>query len=345
MTQTRIKLINDFIFKNIHAENNEGLLHGKMGIAIYLFHLSVLLKEQKYIELADELIDQIYDGTGKKTVPTDFESGLAGIAWGIEHLVKNGFLEADTDEILRDLDDKIFQYITSNQHIPIDLKNGLLGYGYYLLSRLKGKDLKDAKDHDFLLKRLLITIINSMDEILEEKEEIFREPTSFESTWNLPILLIFLSEVLTLNIYDHKIEIMLNRLSSMVCAMCPINYGNRFFLVLSMEKVIKEIKIKKIQEHHKLLNESLKEDEILQQFPNKNILVDKGLAGLQLMLKMRQFNEENHRFKELPSRILTKIIDSEFWKEVEKKEKIHPGNLGLFSGLTGVGISLINDIS
>ncbi len=258
MTQTRIKLINELIFKNVHAEHNDGLLNGKLGIAIYLFHLSKQLQEQKYIDQANELIDQIYEGAGNKTVSTDFESGLAGIAWGIEHLVDNGFLEADTDEILRDLDDKIFQYLTTTPNISIDLNRGLLGYGNYLLSRLEGKNLTNAQDHDFLLKRLLITVINSMYELLEEKEEIFREPAGFDNTWNLPLLLIFLSEIRALNIYDHKIEVMLTRLSSIVCAMYPINYGNRLFLVLSIEKLIKAIDIKKFQEHHKLLSQCAK---------------------------------------------------------------------------------------
>jgi len=345
MTVTRLKLINEFILKNIHAEHNEGLLHGKMGIAIYLFHLSVQLKGQKYVELANELIDQIYDGIGKKTVPTDFENGLAGIAWGIEHLVKSGFLEANTDEILRDLDDKIFQYITTNQHISIDLQNGLLGYGFYLLARLKGKDLTEAKDHDYLLKRLLITITNSMYEAMEEKEEICKEPINFESTWNLPLLLIFLSEVRIFNIYNHKIDIMLKRLSSLARAIYPINYGNRLFLFLSMEKVRKGSKMEKFQEHCFLLKAGLDEDNILRQFQDKNVLVDKGLAGVQLILGWYHKPYKEHGFRELSSKISKKITASEFWESVEKKEKMHSKNLGILSGLAGVGMAFVNDIS
>ncbi len=345
MILTRIKLINDLIFKNIRAEHNEGLLHGKMGIAIYLFHLSAQLKGQKYIELANELIDQIYDGIGMKTIPTDFENGLAGIAWGIEHLVKSGFLEADTDEILRDIDDKIFLYITTNQHIPIDLKNGLLGYGYYLLSRLKGKDLKHAKDHDFLLKRLLITVINSMYEMIEEKEEIFREPIHFDSTWNLPFILTFLSEVRALNIYTHKIDIMQKRLSLIARAVYPINFGNRLFLLLSMGKVNVISKIVAFQEHSFLLKDGLDEEKILKQFQDKNVLVDHGLAGIQLILGRCNSPDKKHEFRDLPLKIAKRISTSEFWESVEKKEKIHAGNLGLLSGLAGVGMALINDIS
>lgn len=341
MTMTRQTLINEFIFKHVHAESNDGLLNGKMGIAIYLFHLSKQLQEQKYIDLANELIDQIYEGAGNKTISTDFENGLAGIAWGIEHLVTHGFLEADTDEILRDLDDKIFQYLTTTPNLSIDLNRGLLGYGNYLLSRLEGKNLNNAQDHDFLLKRLLITVINSMYELLEEKEELFREPGGFDSTWNLPLLLIFLSEVSTMDVHTHKIKVMMNRLSSIVCAMCPVNYGNRIFLVLSIEKVIKVIEIKKFQEHHKLLSESLMEREILQQFQDKNILLNKGLAGLQFILTLYPETDEHHRFHEPSISISEKIVTSEFWKEVEKKEKMHSGNLGLLTGLAGVGMSLI----
>ncbi len=89
------------------------------------------------------------------------------------------------------------------------------------------------------------------------------------------------------------------------------------------------------------LSESLKEREILQQFPDKNILLNKGLAGLQFILTLYPETDEHHRFNELSSSISEKIAFSEFWDEVEQKEKMHTGNLGLLTGLAGVGMSLI----
>jgi hypothetical protein len=345
MVSERIDIINNLIFKNAHAERADGLLHGKMGIAIYLYHLGRALKDKKYNILANKLIDQVYDGIGQNSVKTDFENGLAGIAWGIEHLVQKGFLNADTDEVLRDLDDKIFQYISSTQSISIDLQNGLLGYGFYLLSRLQGKDLIDPKDHDFLLKRLLIMVINSMYENLEAREEVYKEPIHFESTWNLPMILFFLSEVNDLDVHTHKIEIMFNRLSIIAKSIWPVNLGNRLFLQMSIEEVVKRWSIAKFQKHSKLLKEGLDEENILRQFQNKNVLVNKGLAGIQLILQIFKSKQNSLGFDNLSLKVIEKIVGSDFWKIIDEKEKIQTGNLGLFSGIGGVGLSLIDNLS
>ena len=72
--------------------------------------MSRYTKNNEYEKKAEELIDNVYHVLNSVNLTTDFENGLAGIGWGIEYLAANGFLEADTDEILEEV---ITKYINT----------------------------------------------------------------------------------------------------------------------------------------------------------------------------------------------------------------------------------------
>ncbi len=80
-----------------------GLLSGKMGVCIFFYRYARHTGITRYADFAGELLDEIYAeiNTG---ITKDFGSGLAGICWGIEYLTREGFVEADADEILCDMD-------------------------------------------------------------------------------------------------------------------------------------------------------------------------------------------------------------------------------------------------
>lgn len=103
----KIKKVTDFLLLNASFIENLGLLHGKMGVSIYFFHLARKTKNTNYEDYAKELIDEIYEEISNET-PACFENGLAGIGSGIEYLVQNHFMEAETDEVLEDLDEALF---------------------------------------------------------------------------------------------------------------------------------------------------------------------------------------------------------------------------------------------
>ena len=116
----------ELILKHLDKVKSLGLFYGKMGIAIFYYQLSRQLGDVKYEDTADTLIDEIFASLKKVTLQPDFESGLSGIGWGIEFLVQNGFLDASTDEVLSDIDDKIFQHIVQAEKLPINFNMGLL---------------------------------------------------------------------------------------------------------------------------------------------------------------------------------------------------------------------------
>lgn len=340
----QLKLITDLIVKNVSSINNPGLFTGKMGICMYLFYMGRLKNDQTCIDLAETLVDQIFKNIGQTNINTSFDNGLAGIAWSMQHLIRHQYLNRDPDEMFAQLDDEIFKFLTTQNEIPINIRDGLLGYGFYLVSRLTGKDLSMALDHNFLLKRLLITVINKLYTAVDNNEELLGEPERFRMTWNLPIILIFLSDVRALNIYNHKVDIILNRLASTVTSIYPKKYGNRLFLILSLEKLLRQEDLPKWNDHLRLLKEAVQTDKILDQFPNKNIQLIHGLAGLNLILKLYQNTADLYEFDQLRAKIIETITESDFWVDIEKEEKLHPGVIGLFAGFAGIGISLLDNI-
>jgi len=254
--------------------NNIGLMHGKMGISIFFFHLARQTKNQIYEDYAGELIDEIYEEITLDT-PLDFENGLAGIGWGIEYLVQNKFIEADTDEVLEEFDNLIFKELIYNTPKEIGLLNGIVGIGAYFLKRVqpaipKGKNLasNDEKIITLTNKQTLIHLIDEIERqtqdfsvaILEtvtisqtlelsnnqalkhlnpETKETIKSKPCFDITWNYPVLLWFLTELYEQNILNFKVEKIIQRLTKPLAEKnnLPTLQSNRLLLALALTKL------------------------------------------------------------------------------------------------------------
>ena len=109
-----------------------GLLTGKIGIAILLYQYARYRNDSKMTEYADHLIDialQDLSFTGGN----EFDSGLCGIAWCLDYLMKKEFVQADED-MFEEIDTVLFQEKTGVSNF-----NNLgveLGKGLYILKRL-----------------------------------------------------------------------------------------------------------------------------------------------------------------------------------------------------------------
>lgn len=117
--------------------HNLGLMNGKIGIAIFFYHLSRHTNQKIYDDFAGELIDEIYAEIHDH-YPSDFKNGLCGIAWGVEYLIQNHFVEADANEVLYDLDKMIFEWDVRKIN-DLTLETGLEGIARYVIARCTGK--------------------------------------------------------------------------------------------------------------------------------------------------------------------------------------------------------------
>lgn len=255
------QIINTLLL-NASFIDNIGLMHGKMGISIFFFHFARQTKNQIYEDYAGELIDEIYDEITANT-PVDFEDGLAGIGWGIEYLVQNKFIEADTDEVLEEFDNRIFKELIYNTPKEIGLLNGIVGIGAYFLKRIQNPASNEDKITTLTNKQTLIHLIDELELQTQDISQIILETTTtsvtpelsnnyqiikqpsnksynmFDITWNYPVILWFLAELYQQNILNFKVEKIIQRLIEPLSdkTNLPKLQSNHLLLALALTKL------------------------------------------------------------------------------------------------------------
>lgn len=144
--------------------NNLGLINGKMGVIIFFFHLSRYTRKKIFEDFAGEMIDEIYKEIHDH-YPSNFENGLSGIAWGMEYLIQNQFVEADSNEVLEDIDKMIFEW-DIRKVSDFSLETGLEGIAHYVISRCMGKtEERISIPRDYIIDLIRVLEKNSNNDI------------------------------------------------------------------------------------------------------------------------------------------------------------------------------------
>lgn len=112
-----------------------GLFYGKMGITLCFFEYGRYTDNCVYIDIGEELLDDILEQI-HIDLSFCFDSGLSGIAWGIEYLLQNRFLIESGNDIFEEIDNKIMQInlLRMDDH---GLDTGLEGLYYYISARIQ----------------------------------------------------------------------------------------------------------------------------------------------------------------------------------------------------------------
>ncbi len=95
-TKLFLKEIAHQLMLNTCTEKHLGLLNGKIGMTIFFLHYSQYSQDSLYEDFAGELIKDIYKGL-HTIYSYNFQQGLCGIGFGMEHLLQHQFVEADED--------------------------------------------------------------------------------------------------------------------------------------------------------------------------------------------------------------------------------------------------------
>ncbi|MGM0504302.1 MAG: lanthionine synthetase LanC family protein [Bacteroidota bacterium] len=338
---SRIDFVNKIFAKNEKNIQANGLFHGRMGHALFYYHLYKFTGAPSYEEKADELTDKVYTGLHTNNASPDFEGGLAGIGWGIEYLVQNGFVEANTDEILEEVDSRIFQHVIHTEKVPINFNNGLLGYATYIIWRLKNCHNPELYK---IQEGLLIEIVNKITVLLDKQLVNYSEPAGFNLFWDLPVILLVFGEILELGIYRNKIYQVLKELTPVVCTLIPLLHCNRVFLLRGIYKITKNYQLAHWEKHANILASNILFQTILyEEFTDRSIFLHNGLAGVYTMVHsiLRQSKLNGQEF--IPDLWWEKILNSSVWDLLEQKEKQLPASLGLIGGLPGTLLVLLTN--
>lgn len=215
MIFTREQRITNTLLIHFHSINDVGFLNGKMGIVFYIYLLGKYLRNNKYTEVAEDLLDDVVEQIDE-TLSLDFEYGITGIGWAIEFLIQNNFIEADSDDILEEIDIRINKELASDTCRNI---NTLISIGYYYFSRLHYRVNDKENMRVVNLKSYIATVIDEMERHIN-------------SGSSHPCLCNLLGELHKLNIVNHKINKMFNTIN-----VDSINYIVPFVPRLSKKEI------------------------------------------------------------------------------------------------------------
>jgi len=271
------RLINSLLLNSSFCEN-PGLFHGKTGIAILFYMLHRHAGHRVYEDYAGELIDEIYEDITIQS-PVDFENGLAGIAWGIEYLVQNGFIDADTNEVLADIDDAINKHRVYSPPADLSLENGAAGILAYLLARIKSNQNTDGIKM-LTLKHAIIHLIDQVERQLFPDEtktlgtgyvcENTSEPERFDLFYTPALLLGLLADTYKTDIFNYKTTRLIISLAGLYInkGISQFHPGNRLLLLLSFNKILPI-----------LSGEWFENNQIFQNFSEQATAYTKSLSG------------------------------------------------------------------
>ena len=151
---------------NSSFADTAGLLDGKMGCVIFFFHFAKYSGKSIYEKFAYELLDEIYEEISYKT-PVGFKDGISGIAWGMDYLISNKFVNADDEDLLDEID-KLIVKTGVNEIQDTSVESGLKGLAHYVISRKSNTEIS----HSMISKDYVRDLINALFQVYQNEETI-----------------------------------------------------------------------------------------------------------------------------------------------------------------------------
>ena len=329
--------INKLLLVNAKEDHALGLLNGKLGLTIYFYQLAKKNENQKLQELADNLVTEIFEKSSESTLGADFENGLAGISFGITYLVNNDFVDADLNETLSELDDRIYRFLDDQKNkIPANLRNGILGYLIYSLDRLQSSIESGDNSNIYIFKNLTASLINQLGQLIEEEKIQDREPQLFNIYWDLPLTLMVLARAKKLKANDSKVDRIIDYLMPNIVSLVHRLQSNRIYHLLGIETFLTDNEYSELRKYADFLFREINLEKVLNtEFKNLNISVNDGLSGLCLISNRLNEIKGNKELLISDQKIFKKALELENGGRNEFFEKFKE-SIGFASGLTGL---------
>lgn len=339
----QIKELNNRLLSLVKNDYPIGLVTGKMGICIYYYHLSRLEESEEYRQVADGLLDDVISQLSETTDVT-VESGLAGIAIGLNHLVEENFVKGNINEILEEVDNVVFKklafliYRDVIKRIP---KVDLIHLLYYLYIRY---EKQTSFDNKFVFQELIIKTIEMFKEDLSV--DFFSEYFSFSlRDFHLPSFLYIVSKIYDLNIYNERVNKILEEYIIQILSLYPVSHANRLCLLcglINIKSCLPGYK-KEIESHIQLLKDSIDVDFIInKEFGDQEIYAISGLSGVYMLLFYLQKRTPIYSIEYDPQLFFERITASEAWDSLLNKDFYFYRYTCLFDGFPSAYLVLLH---
>jgi len=204
--ESKLSQIEEILISQKEAfESGQGLMGGKLGIALFFLYYAKMTNRQKPYDFGLELISKVFDDINNGFNFHTHASGLAGIGTSLTLLTEADLLDADLNEILDGLDEYLYTLmIFEIQNGNYDFLHGSVGLALYFLKR---------KTNDS--KKYLAEFIKELDKIATKDEEGIRWISEIDrekhtNGYNLSLshglssIIIFLSKVYSAGIVKDK---------------------------------------------------------------------------------------------------------------------------------------------
>lgn len=332
-----LKIIDEIL--SSHSKNtNIGLLNGKTGLCLYYF---ILNRGDNDVNLAQNLLDNVISNLKIGSTDTTFATGLSGISWAIEFLIRNCYINGDPEEVVYELDNNIFKNIAYSILNKADFESGILGYLFYYLYKmqfLKGDSLSFA-----LYEKVVVKLLNDLSDLLENNGLSVKPSHEFTVFWDLPICLFLLGRVYKLNIHLNKVDNILSILTPMILELRVPSNAYKLSLGVGLSCLLREVKDDRLSSFLQTLHEEFNIELLLnEEFRDKSLHFKNGLSGIYFLLWLKSLvsNESGETFSLLKFRILDRIKNSSFW-DIDFHNIDEYNVLSSFDlGLSGIGISI-----
>lgn len=161
--------IAETVLENIpEFKSNSGIVSDRIGAVLFLFYYSRFTDNDRYAQAAYDLISLVFDevcGDIENNRLNNGSNGLSGVGWTLEHLAQYDFLDIDTQDMLGDIDEFLYETMLRDmEEKKFDYMVGALQKGLYFLNRAKNPGNKTAGVY-------LSDLVNVMDRVVEKDNE------------------------------------------------------------------------------------------------------------------------------------------------------------------------------
>ncbi|TRX45894.1 hypothetical protein FNH22_31230 [Fulvivirga sp. M361] len=306
-----------------------GLMHGKMGIALSLYHAQSLVPEIPMSQ-PDDLIDEVYQNVNNHPA-LDFAEGLGGIGWGLMYALKQKFVAGDADELLVDLDKKFNLSLIYKKPHRLCLSDGMAGYGFYFLSRIQVDGGHEEHFATITNKYCLEKIVQELELLLTNQSYSIPEPDDFSLFWDLPVLLFLLGECIAENVRAKVVTGMAEKIIRGIGDKPSLRASSRLLLSLALKYFhlrtginfeIEGCTVKTSSDH-----------EICEELHDRFSI--NGLAGIALLYHIIYQLNGDPEMRQQAELWLHRAGDALGYIQASNKETLLSENLGLANGISG----------
>lgn len=329
---TKEELAFSILCNVLDKEQDFGLAHGQMGICIYLFHYGRKYSSQDAEEKAISILERVILHIGNiETI--DIESGITGIALGLCHLAKHGYIDDITTKTLPLLDNIIYKRIRHLYNTPNNKTAPQILY--YFLYRLQKGEL--TKEQVSIYSNLCLSILNYIHLMITDD---FITSNSHKDSLidnQLPVLLFILGKSLENKKLYYKALRIINELSDEIISVIPQSGFARLFLLWGLTSINEKYTKKEMKKYIDFLFESINIQTILEEeLKNNQIFINNGAAGILFLLKDINRNSKKFHFDIPKESFYKKIFSSEIWEIENNKRNYTINDFGIMHGITGI---------